>query len=148
MSALFATHGGPWGTRELIESLATDLACNTYGSIALGEFVDPILRDAARRPEGYVLLPPQQQPVVINIKGPSASGKSTLRPLQRSLAGDIGERWSEFALISPDIWRKLLLDYGALGTAYKYGGAFTAEELRIVDQKLDRYMARKRARGG
>ena len=146
LSALFVTHGGPWGTRELIESLATDLACNTYGSSALGELVDPILRDAARR-EGYVLLPPQQQPVVINTKGPSASGKSTLRPLQRRLAGNIGERWSDFALISPDIWRKQLLDYGALGTAYKYAGAFTSEELQIIDQKLDGYMARKRARG-
>ena len=55
--------------------------------------------------------------------------------------------WSDFALISPDIWRKQLLDYGALGAAYKYAGAFTAEELQIVDQKLDRYMARKHQRG-
>jgi hypothetical protein len=31
--------------------------------------------------------------------------------------------------------------------AYKYAGAFTAEELQIVDQKLDRYMARKHASG-
>jgi len=56
-------------------------------------------------------------------------------------------QWSDFALISPDIWRKQLLDYGALGAAYKYAGAFTAEELQIVDQKLDRYMARKHQRG-
>ncbi len=56
-------------------------------------------------------------------------------------------RWSEFALISPDIWRKQLLDYATLGPAYKYGGAFTGEELQIVDQKLDRYMARKAERG-
>jgi hypothetical protein len=146
LSALFATHGGSWGTQELIESLATDLACNTYGSTALGELIDPILRDAARR-EGYQLLPQQEQPVVINTKGPSASGKSTLRPLQRRLAGNIGVRWSDFALISPDIWRKQLLDYGALGTAYKYAGAFSSEELQIIDQKLDGYMARKRAQG-
>ena len=56
-------------------------------------------------------------------------------------------RWSDFALISPDIWRKQLLDYATLGPAYKYGGAFTGEELQIVDQKLDRYMARKAERG-
>ena len=56
-------------------------------------------------------------------------------------------RWSEFALISPDIWRKQLLDYGTLGPAYKYGGAFTGEELQIIDKKLDRYMARKAERG-
>jgi hypothetical protein len=70
-----------------------------------------------------------------------------LRPLQKTLAGDIGVQWSDFALISPDIWRKQLLDYGALGAAYRYAGAFTAEELQIVDQKLDRYMARKHRRG-
>src|SRR6202022_1279622 len=44
-------------------------------------------------------------------------------------------------------WRKQLLDYGVLGAAYKYAGAFTAEELQIVDQKLDRYMAAKHQRG-
>jgi hypothetical protein len=83
----------------------------------------------------------------MNTKGPSASGKSTIRPLQRLLADNIGVRWSTFALISPDIWRKQLLDYASLGPAYKYGGAFTADELHIVDQKLDAYIAAKAARG-
>ena len=83
----------------------------------------------------------------MNTKGASASGKSTLRPLQKKLAAEIGVDWSQFALISPDIWRKQLLDYGALGAAYKYGGAFTADDVQIVDEKLDRYMARKAERG-
>jgi len=146
MSALFATQGHAWGTRDLIVSMATDMACNEYGSECIGRAIEPLLLGAARH-EGYSLLPRQERPVVINTKGPSASGKSTLRPLQKKLAGDIGVRWSDFALISPDIWRKQLLDYGALGAAYKYAGAFTAEELQIVDQKLDRYMARKHGRG-
>jgi hypothetical protein len=146
MSALFATQGHAWGTRDLIVSMATDLACNDFGSECIGRAIEPLLLQAARN-EGYSLLPRQERPVVINTKGPSASGKSTLRPLQKKLAGDIGARWSDFALISPDIWRKQLLDYGALGAAYKYAGAFTAEELQIVDQKLDRYMARKHRSG-
>jgi hypothetical protein len=146
MSALFATQGHAWGTRELIASVATDMACNACGSDAIGRTIEPLLLRAAGS-EGYRLLPRQEWPVVINTKGPSASGKSTLRPLQKKLAGDIGVQWADFALISPDIWRKQLLDYAALGAAYKYAGAFTAEELQIVDQKLDRYMARKHRRG-
>ncbi|MGB6354004.1 MAG: hypothetical protein WBF21_08515, partial [Steroidobacteraceae bacterium] len=146
MSALFATQGHAWGSRELIASAATDMACNDYGSSAVGQAIEPLLLSAARS-EGYHLLPRQERPIVINTKGPSASGKSTLRPMQKRLAGDIGARWIDFALISPDIWRKQLLDYGELGAAYKYAGAFTADELQIVDQKLDRYMARKQQRG-
>jgi hypothetical protein len=146
MSALFAMQGHAWGTNELIASLAVDMACNDCGSDAIGAAIEPLLHEAARQ-EGYKLLPRQASPIVINTKGPSASGKSTLRPLQKKLAGDIGVQWSDFALISPDIWRKQLLDYSALGAAYKYAGAFTSEELQIVDQKLDRYMARKHQRG-
>jgi hypothetical protein len=146
MSALFKTHGCAWGTPELIRSVATDLACNTHGSDVIGWMIEPILRQAAAT-EGYWLLPRQERPVIINTKGPSASGKSTLRPLQKKLAGDIGVRWRDFALISPDIWRKQLLDYASLGPAFKYAGAFTSEELQIVDQKLDRYMAHKQERG-
>jgi len=146
MSALFAVHGQPWGTRELMVSLATDLACNTHGSEALGQMIEPLLQQAARE-QGYSLLPPQPYPVIINTKGPSASGKSTLRPLQKRLAGAIGVPWSDFALISPDIWRKQLLDYASLGKDYKYAGALTSDELQIIDQKLDRYMALKQRRG-
>jgi hypothetical protein len=146
MSALFNRHGGVWGTRTLIAALATDLACNEFGSDSIGLALEPLLQRAAVS-EGYYLLPRQDQPLVMNTKGPSAAGKSSLRPLQKKLAGDIGVRWSDFALISPDIWRKQLLDYQSLGVHYKYAGAMTADELQIVDQKLDRYMARKYQRG-
>jgi hypothetical protein len=146
MSALFTTHGRAWGTPDLICRIATDLACNTHGSDVIGRMIEPILRQAAAA-EGYWLLPRQERPVIINTKGPSASGKSTLRPLQKKLAGDIGVQWRDFALISPDIWRKQLLDYGSLGAAFRYAGAFTSEELQIIDQKLDRYMALKQQRG-
>ena len=146
LSALFSTNGRAWGTRELICSLATDMACNEYGSNAIGRSIEPLVRKGAAA-EGFALLPRQNKPVIINTKGPSASGKSSLRPLQRKLAGDLGVHWADFALISPDIFRKQLLDYPSLGSAYKYAGPFTSEELQIVDQKLDRYMAQKHARG-
>jgi hypothetical protein len=146
IAAILQRHGGPWGTRELIASLATDMASNEHGSDMVGKAIEPLLLQAVRT-EGYSLLPAQNSPVIMNTKGPSASGKSTLRPLQRQLAIDIGVDWSDFALISPDIWRKQLLDYDALGANYKYAGSFTGEELQIIDQKLDRYMARKAERG-
>ena len=146
VSALLIRHGSVWGSRQLIATLVTDMACNHFGSDEIGRLIEPWMIHAAEI-EGYSLLPRQEQPVVMNTKGPSASGKSTLRPLQKTLAGDIGVTWSEFALISPDIWRKQLVDYDSLGPVFRYAASFTGEELQIIDQKLDRYMARKAGRG-
>ena len=146
LAALLARHGSFWGPREAVASLATDIACNDYGGEVIGKLIEPMVASAVEK-ERYRALARQEHPVVMNTKGPSASGKSTLRPLQRALAGRIGVDWGDFALISPDIWRKQLLDYGSLGPHYKYGGAFTADELHKVDQKLDRYMARKAEAG-
>ena len=83
----------------------------------------------------------------MNVKGASAAGKSTMRPLQRILAGKLNFHWEEFALISPDIWRKFLLDYGSLGPAYKHAAMLTGHEIEIIDQKLDHRMAARAARG-
>jgi hypothetical protein len=146
VTALLVQHGRLWGSQELLVSIAADLAWNDFGSAEIGRQIEPCIAMAVAA-EGYRLLPPQAQPVVMNTKGPSASGKSTLRPLQRTLAGDIGASWSDFAVISPDIWRKQLLDYSSLGPDYKYGGPFTGDEVQVIDQKLDRYMARKAQQG-
>jgi len=70
-----------------------------------------------------------------------------MRPLQRTLAGKLNFPWDQFALISPDIWRKFLLDYASLGAAYKYAGTLTGHEVEIIDKKLDRRMADRAARG-
>ncbi|MBA3506117.1 MAG: hypothetical protein H0T80_10115 [Betaproteobacteria bacterium] len=142
VTSLLGRHGRIWGTPELIASVATDFACNDYGSEEIGRCIEPYFLEAARQ-EGFSLLPAQKRPVIMNTKGASAAGKSTMRPEQKALAERIGANWSDFALISPDIWRKQLLDYSSLGAAYKYAGACTGEELHIIDHKLDRYMARK-----
>jgi hypothetical protein len=145
-TAVRGRHGRLWGDRNLLAPVATGLACNDYGATLVGRLLDPLLRQAAQD-EGYRWLPAQPQPVVMNTKGASASGKSTMRPLQRRLAAELGLNWSDFAFVTPDIWRKFLLDYDALGAAFRYAGAFTSHELAIVDQKLDRYMAGKAGRG-
>jgi hypothetical protein len=146
MAAVFNRQGGAWGSWTLLSTLAVDLVCNELGADAIGRTLEPLLQQAAAN-EGYYRVPAQTRPLVMNTKGPSAAGKSSLRPLQRELAGAIGVRWGDFALISPDIWRKQLLDYDSLGPLYKYAGPMTSDELQIVDAKLDRYMARKYERG-
>ncbi len=146
VAAVLVKHGALWGDPGAIARVANGLAANDAGSDAIGALIEPLVTLGAGA-EGYALLPSQAAPVVMNTKGPSAAGKSTMRPLQKRLAGRIGVRWSDFALISPDIWRKQLLDYGSLGAAHKYAGAFTGEEIRIVDQKLDRHMERKARQG-
>jgi hypothetical protein len=140
--AIFAVHGRLTNDRKLITSIALRLVCNDYGSFAVGEYLAPLFLNAARR-EGYCFLPAQSRPLVMNVKGASASGKSTMRPLQKQLAARLGVNWEHFALISPDIWRKYLLDYASLGPARKYAGTLTGAEVAIIDQKLDRYMRYK-----
>lgn len=144
--AMLTRHGRLWRDTALIAKVATDLAANEYGSEIIGHAIEPLIERGAAA-EGFRRLPVQAHPVVMNTKGASAAGKSTLRPLQRALAERIGVSWRDFALISPDIFRKFLLDYSTLGGAYKYAGAFTGHELQVVDHKLDRVMARKAERG-
>jgi hypothetical protein len=145
-TAITARRGRLPADKGLLGELAVTLVCNEYGSEVIGEAIGPFFHEAVSR-EGYRPLPPQERPVVMNVKGASASGKSTMRPLQRILAKKLGFPWDEFALISPDIWRKFLLDYGSLGAAYKYAGTMTGHEVEIVDKKLDRHMASKASRG-
>jgi len=82
----------------------------------------------------------------MNVKGASAAGKSTIRPLQRKLAERLNIPWEDFALVSPDYWRKFLLDYDSLGNDFKYAAMLTGQELEIIDKKLDKYMATKAAK--
>jgi hypothetical protein len=140
--ATFAKRGRLTSNRKLITSIALKLVCNDYGSLIIGDFLAPLFCKAVQQ-EGYRFLPAQSHPVVMNVKGASASGKSTMRPLQKQLALRLGVDWADFALISPDIWRKYLLDYASLGRAWRYAGTLTGSELAIVDQKLDRYMSYK-----
>lgn len=146
VAGMVAQRGRLMADRETVVRLASDWTCNSYGSERIGEMLDPIIREAVAA-EGYRYLPFQKSPVVLNVKGASAAGKSTIRPLQRKLVQRMGVPWEEFALVSPDYWRKFLLDYGSLGDDYKYAAMLTGRELEIIDKKLDGYIERKAARG-
>ena len=145
-SAVCRKRGRLIGGANALSSLALPIVCNEYGSEVIGSHIEPHIHRAVAE-EGYRLLPAQAHPVVMNVKGASASGKSTMRPLQKELAEKLGLRWDEFALISPDIWRKFLLDYNSLGPARRYAGTLTGHEVAIIDKKLDRYMANKGEKG-
>jgi hypothetical protein len=145
-AALAIRHGRIPGDPALLTRLAARLAGNEASSVLAGRLIEPALAEIAAR-EGYRRLPAQARPVIMNVKGASAAGKSTMRPLQRRLAAALGVDWADFALISPDIWRKYLLDYDRLGPAHGYAGTLTGHELKIIDQKLDRHMAEKALQG-
>lgn len=145
VSGIVAKRGRLMADSETVVRLASNWICNTYGSDRIGDLLDPIIRDAAAA-EGYSYLPFQKSPVILNVKGASAAGKSTIRPLQRKLAQRMGVPWEHFALVSPDYWRKFLLDYDSLGDDKKYAAMLTGRELEIIDKKLDGYIERKAAR--
>ena len=134
------------GDSEILTRMAVGLVLNGWSGMRLGEAIVPLFNKAAQE-EGYRSLPAQAKPVIMNVKGASASGKSTIRPKQRELAGRLGVPWEDFALISPDYWRKYLLEYETLGPVYKYGAMLTGHELEIIDRKLDRHMAEKAEAG-
>ena len=90
---------------------------------------------------------PQADPVVLNAKGASAAGKSSIRSEQRQIATRLGLDWRDFAIISPDYWRKQLIEYSSLGADYKYAAMLTGHELVIIDQKLSRLLADNAAQG-
>lgn len=141
-NAVLRTLGRLPADKTAVIRLAVNLFINDYGSIKLGKALDTIIEEAAKV-ESYRFLPAQAKPVMMNVKGASASGKSTIRMHQRALAKQLGVPWEDFALVSPDYWRKYLLEYGSLGADSKYGAMLTGHELEIIDKKLDRYMAEK-----
>lgn len=131
--------------RATVLRLTAERVCADHGSRRLGAWIEPLIA-AAVQAEGYRRLPVQAEPFIMNVKGASAAGKSTIRPLQKELAERLDLPWEDFALISPDYWRKFLLDYASLGPDHKYAAMLTGQELEIIDRKLDRYMEDKAAR--
>ncbi len=92
-SIVMSKHGRIVRDTRLMADLARTLILNEEGSIRVGNALDPHFRAGVAR-HGYRLLAVQPSPIVMNTKGASASGKSTMRPLQRQLAGRLGVDWA------------------------------------------------------
>lgn len=146
VGGIIGQHGRLIADRDIVLNLTTRYVSNSFVSIHFRELIDNIVA-AAIKAENYISLPAQSKPVVMNVKGAAASGKSTLRPRQRELAERLGLKWDDFAIIAPDYWRKMLIDYGSLGDNYKYASMLTGQELEIINQKLDVYIADKSSGG-
>jgi hypothetical protein len=129
---------------DLLTRLVTDHVANGFGSQQLGDRLSPAF-DAVIEGHGFARVPTRAKPVLISLKGASASGKSSLRPMIKQLLREEGIEPDGYATISPDVWRRLLLDYEALGPAFRYAGHLTSRELMVIDGKLDRYIRRKAA---
>jgi hypothetical protein len=99
-TAVISKRGRLLGGNELLRELVVTLVCNDLGSEVIGEVIFPLVQHAVAS-RGYRFLPRQQKSVIMNVKGAPASGKSTMRPLQKMLAGKLKLPWDEFALISP-----------------------------------------------
>lgn len=127
---------------EFLTNLVCNRICNSHGSEMIGRQLAPWIAEAIDE-EGYPTVSNADKPLLISLKGASAAGKSSLRPMLRQMMNDQGMVAEGYATISPDIWRRLLLDYDALGEAYKYAGRLTGQEVLVIDSKLDHYIRGK-----
>ncbi len=145
LGAIQATRGRLGADPELLAGLVARHVANRYGSRLIGQAIAPLV-DAAIEREGYARVPNREAPVLISLKGASAAGKSSLRPAIKQIMREQGIEPDGYATISPDIWRRLLLDYDSLGAACKYAGHLTSREIMVIDGKLDRYIRDKAER--
>lgn len=139
LGAIAGKRGRLGADSDLLAKLVARHVCNSHGSRVIGQLIAPMVAAAIER-EGYARVATQEKPVLVSLKGASAAGKSSLRPMLKQLLREQGMAADGYATISPDVWRRLLLDYETLGPARKYAGHLTSRELMVIDGKLDRYI--------
>lgn len=142
LGLIAGTRGYIGSDRSFLAGLVCAHVCNGYGSRMIGLQISPWIEEAIER-ENYTRAVYADAPILISLKGASAAGKSSLRPMLRQTLRAQGIDSGDYATISPDIWRHFLLDYDSLGAAYKYAGRLTGKEVIIIDGKLDRYIRDK-----
>ncbi|MDH3629696.1 MAG: zeta toxin family protein [Gammaproteobacteria bacterium] len=142
LGSIATTRGFVGNDPGYLKNICVRHACNYLGSREIGSKVGKLVNEAISN-EGYERIADAEKPILISLKGASAAGKSSLRPMLSQMMVELGIEDHGYGTISPDIWRRMLLDYDALGESYKYAGRFTSHEINIIDTKLDHYIRAK-----
>ena len=142
LGSIATTRGFVGNDPGYLQNICVRHACNYLGSREIGSKVGKLVNEAITN-EGYQRIADAEKPILISLKGASAAGKSSLRPMLSEMMAELGIEDHGYGTISPDIWRRMLLDYDALGESYKYAGRFTSHEINIIDTKLDHYIRAK-----
>ncbi|MEM7565346.1 MAG: hypothetical protein AAF353_20260, partial [Pseudomonadota bacterium] len=142
LGSIATTRGFIGNDPEYLSRICVSHASNYLGSRDIGKKVGQLVQEAIKK-EGYDTIRDAETPILISLKGASAAGKSSLRPMLLEMMKKLGIEQHGYGTISPDIWRRMLLDYEALGEYHKYAGRLTSHEVNIVDNKLDHYIRAK-----
>jgi hypothetical protein len=142
LGSIATTRGFLGNDPSYLCSICVHHACNYLGSREIGAKVG-VLVNKAIDAEGYDRIADAKIPILLSLKGASAAGKSSLRPMLSEMMSQLGIEEQGFGTISPDIWRRMLIDYEALGAVHKYAGRFSSHEVNIIDNKLDHYIRAK-----
>lgn len=142
LGAIATTRGFIGNDPDYLREICVRHACNYLGSRDIGRKVGKLVNKAIDA-EGYDRIDDAAKPILISLKGASAAGKSSLRPMLREMMAQLGIEQQGYGTISPDIWRRMLLDYDTLRDSFKYAGRFTSHEVNIIDTKLDHYIRAK-----
>ena len=142
LGSIATTRGFIGNDPAYLQGICVRHACNYLGSREIGRKVG-VLVNKAIDAEGYDRIADAEKSILISLKGASAAGKSSLRPMLREMMAQLGIDAHGYGTISPDIWRRMLIDYDALGNHFKYAGRFTSHEVNIIDTKLDHYIRAK-----
>lgn len=142
LGSMLNTRGHISPDQALLSEIIAAHVCNYHGTRLIGEQVEKLVEEAIVN-ENYPRIVEVDKPILISLKGTSAAGKSSLRPMLQEMIRELGVDKEGYGIISPDIWRRLLIDYDGLGDAYKYAGRLTSYEVIIIDSKLDHYIRGK-----
>lgn len=142
LGSMLNTSGHISPDQALLSKIIAGHVCNYHGTRLIGEQVEELVEEAIVS-ENFPRIVEVNKPILISLKGTSAAGKSSLRPMLQEMIRQLGVEKQGYGIISPDIWRRLLVDYDGLGDAYKYAGRLTSYEVIIIDSKLDHYIRGK-----